>query len=481
MARGREPISHIHLAFNSGSINQFNCSLMLKQNLSIKGEKAYSIMGFVDNFSVRQSLLRYSMSLELSIRDSAGLVDESVMRVGSVLILSLFRDPADPPEAKIEKYFYITHIDNSIQSTTPNERVYDITAFTYSGVSNAWPMTKVYGTGGKAETGDSGLPSDIIKDIVKTRFTSHPEEVGEDTISWIPSEHILDTPTIFKQVAPFDAITNMLRRCTRTNKDSTYFFYEDKDKYKLRTIGDMTKQEYRDAAFEYTMRPDKKLTGDIKEDYYKVLYLTQHNNSNYFSILENGIHSSEVVYIDLLNRTVGNNNKINLFNYSDEEHRKTLLNIEDEPRFDAFDLTKEIFEYRGFAEGLETGSTQSDEQYDLTPASKIVFSENAWDRKDYVHEKYPYDVAQRALFEQNKITIEVYGNPQLRPGDMVKLVAPKETQQDGQAYRISGLFLITAVKHNISGNRFQTIVDLHKDSYETDVLTGSKDNSGTQS
>lgn len=472
MARGRDPITHIHVAMNSGFINQFHCSLMLKQSLSNKGEKAYSIMGFVDNFSVRQSLLRYSMSLELAIRDSRGLIDESLMRVGSVLILSLFRDPNDPPEAKIEKYFYITNIDNSIQSANPNERVYDVTAFTYSGVSNAWPMTQLYNAG--------SLPSDIIKDIVKNRFTTLPEEVGEDTIDWIPSEHTLDTPTIFKQVAPFDAITNMLRRCTRTNKDSTYFFYEDKDKYKLKTIGEMTKQENRDAAFEYTMRPDKKLTGNIKEDYYKVLYLSQYNNSNYFNILKKGIHSSEVVYIDLLNRTVGNENKTNLFNYSDEEHRKTLLNIEDKPRFDAFDLTKDIFEYKGFADGI-LDPIQDQEQYDLTPASKIVFSENAWDRKDYVHEKYPYDLAQRALFEQNKISIEVYGNPQLRPGDMVKLIAPKETQQDGQAYRISGLFLITAVKHSISGNRFQTIVDLHKDSYETDILSGNKENSGTQS
>jgi hypothetical protein len=470
MATGRDPISHVYVRSNEGFINQFHCSLMLRQKMSIRGETAYSIMGFVDNFSVRQSLLRYSMSLELSIRDSAGLVDESLMRVGSILILSLFRHPDDPPEAKIEKVFYITNIDSSVQSATPNERVYDVTAFTYSGVSNAWPFTKVYPAG--------ELPSDIIKDIVETRFARLPEEVGEDTIEWIPSEHTLDTPTIFKQVAPFDAIANMLRRCTRTSKDSTYFFYEDKDKFKLRTIGDMTKQEYRDAAFKYTMLPDKKLTGDVNTDYYKVLYLTQHNNSDYFKLLENGVYSSEVVYIDLLNRTVGNNNKQNLFSYSDEEHRKTLLNIQDKERYDAFDLDKEIFELKGFPSAV--GNSDQEDSYDLTPASKIVFSENAWDRKDYVHEKYPYDVAQRALFEQNKISIEVYGNPQLRPGDMINLEIPKETQKDGQAYRISGLFLVSAVKHNISGNRFQTIVDLHKESYETDILGGSKDNNNTQ-
>lgn len=468
MARGRGETQHKHIVLNKGSINQFYCSLMLRQKTSAKEADSYSIMGFVDNFSIRQSLLRYSMSLELSIRDSAGLVDESIMRVGSILVLSLFRDPDDPPESKIEKLFYITNIDSSIQSTTPNERVYDITAFTFAGVSNAWPLTTVYPAG--------ELPSDIIKDIVKTRFTSYPEEIGEDTIDWIPSEHTLDTPTIFKQVAPFDAITNMLRRSTRKNKDSTYFFYEDKNKFKLRTIGDMTKQEYRDSATSYVMLPDKKLSGDVKKDYYKILYLTQHSNSDYFKILENGVYSSEVIYIDLLNRTIGNNNKQNLFRYSDEEHRKVLLSIEDKPKFDAFDIKKDIFDFEGSPIGKKQVET---DDYDLTPASKIVFSENAWDRKDYMHEKYPYDAAQRALFEQNKISIEVYGNPELVPGQLIKIDAPKETQKDGVSYRISGLFLITAIKHNISGNRFQTIVDLHKDSYENDILNGSKDNNNT--
>lgn len=466
--RGRPPTPHNHVLLNKDSINQFYCSLMLREKISPKDAESYSIMAFVDNFSIRQSLLRYSMSIELSIRDSAGIVNQSLMKIGSILDLSVFRHPDDPPESKLEKTFFITNIDSSIQSTTPNERVYDITAFTFAGVSNAWPFTSVYPAG--------KLPSDIIKDIAKTRFTSYPEEVGEDTIDWIPSEHTLDTPTIFKQVAPFDAITNMLRRSTRKTKDSTYFFYEDKDKFKLRTLGDMTKQEYQDAAISYTMLPDKKLSGDVNKDYYKILYLTQHNNSDYFNLLEHGVYSSEVVYIDLLNRTIGNDNKQNLFSYSDAEHRKALLSIEDKERFDAFDIKAEIFDLKGFP---QIGKTGDSDEYDLTPASKIVFSENAWDRKDYVHEKYPYDVAQRALFEQNKVSIEVYGNPDLKPGDMIKIIVPKQTQAEGEAPRVSGIFLITAVKHNISGNRFQTIVDLHKGSYETNVLEGNKENNNT--
>ena len=469
MARGRGTTKHIHMTFNQGKVDQFSCSLMLRQTRDPDESKSYSINEFIDNFSIRQSLLRYSMSLELSIRDSAGLVDESILKLGSVLELSLFRKEDDPLADTIKIVFYVTNIHSSVQSQTQNERVYDIVAYTFAGVSNAWPFTQVYPAG---ET-----PSNIIKDIVKNKFTAVPEEIGKDDVDWITTENTLDTPTIFKQVAPFDAITNMLRRSVRTTeKDSTYFFYEDTRGFKLKTIGDMTKQEYLNNAIKYTLLPDKKIVGDFKKDHYKVLYLTQHSSADYFKLMENGVHSSEVVYIDLLNRTVGNNNSKHLFKYTDEEHRKTLLSLGE---FDAFDITTEIFEREGKP---DPGSSSSlDTLYDITPASKIAFSETAWDRTDYMHDKYPYDAAQRALFEQNKVTIEVYGNPEIRPGNIIYLEIPKQKQETGYSKRLDGYYLITGVRHNVSGNRFQTLIDLHKDSYFINVLEGEKNNSGTQS
>jgi hypothetical protein len=192
--------------------------------------------------------------------------------------------------------------------------------------------------------------------------------------------------------------------------------------------------------------------------------------------MENGVHSSEVVYIDLLNRTVGNNNSKHLFKYTDEEHRKTLLSLGE---FDAFDITTEIFEREGRPDPGTSASL--DTSYDITPASKIAFSETAWDRTDYMHDKYPYDAAQRALFEQNKVTIEVYGNPEIRPGNIIYLEIPKQKQETGYSKRLDGYYLITGVRHNVSGNRFQTLIDLHKDSYFINVLEGEKNNSGTQS
>lgn len=461
-ASTKENVSQF-VVLNNGAINEFHYSLVIKES---EDAIAYAINGFVDNFSVRQSLLRYSMSIELSIRDGAQLVDKSILKAGSVLELSLFKNVDDPEHLKLVKTFYVTNIDSSVQALTPNERVYDVTAFTFSGISDAWPFTSYYPSGSN--------PSDIIEDIVRKKFTLKPEQIGwskgVNKAHWSKSDHVLDTATIFKQTSPFDAITNMLKRCTRNSKDSTFFFYEDIEGYKLRTIGDMTSSQ---EVIKYTMRADKTLIGNYRDDFYKILYLTQHNNSDYFKLLENGVYASEVVYIDLLNRTIGNNNSQNLFEYANTQHRDALLTTGE---YDSFDSNTDVFKRNGVP---DPAAARLKDSYDITPSTKISFSETAWGRKDYVHEKYPYDMAQRALFEQNKISIEVYGNPELKPGDMLEVVIPKQTQELGYSNRLNGKYLITAVRHNVKGNIFQTIVDLHKDSYEKDVLTESKDNNNT--
>jgi hypothetical protein len=458
-----------HVRFNKDSVNEFAVSLLLKKD---KADPGIGIVAFITGFSIRQSLLRYSMSLELSINDGLGLVDKSMLKMGSILELSLIRDLEKPEETEIKKLFYVTNINNSVQSLTQQERVYDITAYTFAAVSNAWPFTKVYGA--------NYLPSDIIKDIVTTRFTSDTKEIGMSNkvadVHWIATQNQLKTPTIFNQVAPFDAITNMLRRSTGSEKDSTYFFYEDIEGFKLRTIGDMTSEENLNSSTKYTMFPDNKPTEKDNDTYYRILYLTQHNNADYFKIMKSGIYSGEVVYIDLLNRNIGNLNS--LVEYSDSKYKESIMSI---GKFDAFDINTDVFKLKGIPE-TSNPTTSEPSSYDITPASKIVFSEKAWDREDYMTDKHPYNSAQRALFEQNKVTIEVYGNTLIKPGDIIYIELPKQHQdEEGRSRRINRNFLVTGVKHNVVGGRFQTIVDLHKDSYELEILTESNENPSTLS
>ena len=135
----------------------------------------------------------------------------------------------------------------------------------------------------------------------------------------------------------------------------------------------------------------------------------------------------------------------------------------------AFDTKYPVF-------ATNIGLNPQELKYDFTPASYIAISENAWERDDYLEEKYLYARAQRALLEQTKITIEVYGNPYIKPGDILNLNVPAKSgiTEDENSNRQSGDFIVGAVKHNIKGTIFQTYVDLYKDAYEKDLINGAQ-------
>jgi hypothetical protein len=83
--------------------------------------------------------------------------------------------------------------------------------------------------------------------------------------------------------------------------------------------------------------------------------------------------------------------------------------------------------------------------------------------------------------EQNKITIEIYGNPNVFPGDVIKIKVPSKSaissDVESLIRRQSGKFLVGAVKHNIFGTKFQTFLDLYVDSYDEDVVNPPKSKS----
>jgi len=119
--------------------------------------------------------------------------------------------------------------------------------------------------------------------------------------------------------------------------------------------------------------------------------------------------------------------------------------------------------------------------YDIAPHSKIAISEKAWNRDDYLLDNYNIPVAQRTLMEQNKITVEIYGNPNVFPGDIINMKVPSKSGIDSDLEslirRQSGKFLVGAVKHNIFGTKFQTFLDLYVDSYDQEVTERSPEKS----
>jgi hypothetical protein len=442
---------------NSNTVNQFSYSVVLKKDMSIKD--GVGIATLINSISLKQSLLRYSISLEASLVDGINLVDDGFLSIGSIIEVTLFKF-LDDLENKIILNFYITNIENSIQTTTQKEKVYDIVAYTFPAVTNAWPLIKFY---------PEGTPTDVIKQIVESRFvkkdTPDREKIGTGD-DWISSKNIIKNGFIFNQIKPFDAISRLLSQSLSSQSDdSTYFFYQDYQGFKLKTARSIASDANKQKAFRYTFYPERNntdLDASVEKDYFRVLYLSQYEHSNYFDLIASGVLRSEILLIDLINREVKTPTKT--FEYKEDSKNIFLLG-----KNSAFDT-----KYPAFATNIALNPQEL--KYDFTPASYIAVSENAWERDDYLEEKYLYARAQRALLEQTKITIEVYGNPYIKPGDILNLNVPAKSgiTEDENSNRQSGDFIVGAVKHNIKGTVFQTYVDLYKDAYEKDLINGAQ-------
>ena len=443
------------ITHNNDSVTEFSYSIVLKKDISdqIPG---VGITTLINSISLKQSLLRYAISLEISMVDGANLVDDGLLTLGSVIEITLYK--FDDDSNKIFLKFYVTNIENSIQNTRQKEKVYDIVAYTFPAVTNAWPLQRFY---------PEDTPTNVIKEIVKSRFTTPnntDKEIGTGD-NWIESKNTIKNGFIFHQIKPFDAISRLLSQSLSSKSDdSTYFFYQDYQGFKLRTARSIASDENKQRSFKYKFYPERNNTtveNSAEKDYFRVLYLSQYDHSNYFDLIASGVLRSEIVLIDLVNREVKTPTKT--FKYEDDNKNIFLLGNNS-----SVDTSSPIF-----ATNVELNPLNL--KYDFTPASYIAVSETAWERDDYLEEKYLYARAQRSLLEQTKITIEVYGNPSIKPGDILNLDVPAKSayEDDEDSKRQSGDFIVGAVKHNIKGTIFQTYVDLYKDAYEKDVLNGA--------
>jgi hypothetical protein len=441
------------ITHNNDSVTEFTYSVILKKNPDATG---VGIATAINSFSIKQSLLRYSISLEISLVDGINLVEDGFLALGSIIEIDLYKFGDD--KNKIKLRFYVTNIENSIQTTRQKEKVYDVVAYTFAAVTNAWPLSRFY---------PENTPSNVIKEIVKTRFTVEGTlETADKNIgtgdNWIESKNTIKNGFIFHQVKPFDAISRLLSQSLSSQSDdSTYFFYQDFEGFKLRTARSIASDENKKKSLKYTFYPERNNTtieNSAEKDYFRVLYLSQYDHSNYFEMISSGVLRSEIMLIDLINRQVKYPTKTFKF---EDDNKKIFLLGNNSP----IDTTYPIF-----ASTISINPTGA--KYDFTPASYIAVSENAWEREDYLEEKYLYARAQRSLLEQTKITIEVYGNPYVKPGDILNLTVPAKSgiTEDTDSLRQSGDFIVGAVKHNVKGTIFQTIIDLYKDAYEKSVI-----------
>ena len=469
------------LTINDANVDKFSYSVLVRDPES----KTLGLEQFVSALSIKQELIRSSMILEMKMSDSFGILDRSLIQVGSVVIVQLCKDPTgDPPDSKIfRKVFVVTRIDNNIQSAQLKQRVFNVTAYSLAGISNAWPLSY-------SDYSGPTKPTDIIKQIVqktfREKFQKKPAEnysgelvseiVDKITKPWIECTNEIKNGILLHQVKPFDAISHLMSKSVSPDK-SEYFFYEDFDGFNLRTLKSMKNDSNgKEKTFIYYQDKSPRFGDKEKDevpDYSRILYLTQHKQQDYFELVQDGAVINQVAVFDFINKQVIKKD----FKYNTSASSAFVLGSKTA-------YPAGLFPFLTFTENSPYKKDKEKPQpypYDIAPHSKIAISEKAWNRDDYLLDNYNIPVAQRTLMEQNKITIEIYGNPSILPGDIIKMKVPTKSGIDSDLEslirRQSGKFLVGAVKHNILGTKFQTFLDLYVDSYDEKVTEVLEDKS----
>lgn len=453
------------LSLNEADVDRFSYSI----SIYYPDSSFAGLEQFVSTLSIKQELIRNSMILEMKMSDSFGLLDQALIQVGSVIIVQLCKDPTSQrgeSESKIfRKAFVVTRIDNNIQSAQLKQRVFSVTAYSLAAISNAWPL--LY-----SDYSGPTKPTDIIKQIVQKTFIDKfqkpsqkysAELVSKITTKWLDSTNEIKNGILLHQVKPFDAISHLMSKSVAPD-NSEYFFYEDFDGFNLRTLKSMKSDSNgNEKTFVYYQDKSPRFGDKEKDevpDYSRILYLTQHKQQDYFDLVRGGSIINQAAVIDIINKTIIKKD----FRYSKSANNAFVLGSNTAFPYDTVSFT-------AFTEN--TPYNKEPYSYDVAPHSKIAISEKAWNRDDYLLDNYNIPVAQRALMEQNKITIEIYGNPSILPGDIINMKVPTksgiDSDLDSLIRRQSGKFLVGAVKHNILGTKFQTLLDLYVDSYNEDV------------
>lgn len=432
---------------NNGQVDQFGYSVTLKKRTN--GSTAtYGFNTYMREFTIFESLLSKMMYLEGVIYDGGGFIERAGVQTGDVISIVIHKDQKDTPTQKIIKDFYVHFLSNGARNQNSKGKTYKVLALSKAGFQD----TKV-----RIYKSFSGTCSEIAKTICKDYLLLDPKEYPAANFEATASQISL----IGSSLSPFGTMQQLSAYALSTAskaKDSNYLFYETRDGVYFKTLRTISTSG---NNFTYTVTVDKnKNTDDPNIDYYSIMEYDQHPTSDNQKLIRDGALENEVTTYDFISRKI----VTKTFDLK-KQYRDILLM----GPYLSIDL-EEI-------DNTNTRERKSDTKHNLF----FRCSDTSYDKPtDPISEKYNTSKAQAELLNQTRISIMVFGNPYIKPGDTINLnvrqMSGNEDPNENDLY-LNGKFLVVSSRHFIEGAAgYVTIFDLFKDGYEVDVAKYRRDN-----
>lgn len=384
-----------------------------------------NILPQVEGIELYEDLFGYFISGKLIIKDAVSLKTFFPL-VGDEFVRLDINTPSLPDEYKIKGEYFIyscsekkrinDRVDGYVLSFISKEAIVDINR----------RISKTF----------KGTPDSIISQIL--------DEIGTNKlISLEPSPN--SVAFISNWWTPKRAIKYTLEHSTSERGDPDLLFYEDRNGFKLRSLGQLVQnapyQKFTISNYSRPLDTGINTYRDIHKDYQTILNIEFHTGFDYFTRIKNGYYDGETISFDPTTQRYFHSSNIR-----------------------EFEQDYHLNEFNPIAK--KTPSTM-DSYLKYIPQYYNAF-EGFGDCSNY-KTKVNRDTIISRLYDTTKLIIRVHGRTDYTVGQVVQIEIPKNTQitetDDSIDYLTSGKYLISSISHSINKQHHFCTIELLKDSY----------------
>lgn len=426
MAESKDIVMH-----NPGQPDAFGYQIAFVKKPAEGDEKSYSATQYVTEFNVYESLFAKGLCLTLGVFDGGGLMETLALQPGDMVDLTLFKDE---DSEKLVKRFVILNIGNISRAPNSQAKTYTVSAMTMPAFLNK--KKTVY-------RGFKGKHSDMVTTICKDYLEMEEVEV-EATYG--------DFTVVAPGKAPFKLLSQiMLHSISEEGGESAslYFFYEDRDGFKFKTLNKIVADA---NVHSYTLSVDKNVDG--VSDLTKIQHFSQLKAGSQSERMAAGMYENEVVEFDPISRSISST----LWKFKEAGEPLQLLG-----KNAVVDKVNNLAQWTSDVESKVRG---------LANMVKFRVNDEAFEGTNNYGRKFGAMVAQKAMFNQIIYAIQIFGTTNIKAGDVLDITAPSMSMQNDAPqldFSLQGKFLVGDVRHRVvGGENFVTILNIFKDGFETE-------------
>lgn len=419
--------------------NQFpgDYSLLEVSLYSLDESQKIDIKPLVLEINIYESIVSSALQAELAIQDIGENLISSLPIVGQERVEIYVSSDA--------KYYRLNFSIYQIDSRVMKEKnqVYVMSCISIEGLRNE--NFRI------CERVDGVKSNDLIKDILSRNQFSAKSFDADDTVfpfnMYVPNWR------------PFDLFNWLSTRSVpEYKKDSIGFlFYETFEGFKFKSIDYLLSQdEYPRKGVKYTFfQGNTKALGVDEKDKYRISNYSAPKAFNIYDDLRRGAFSHNSIYLDVNRATY------RVFKTTADDFWDKSSHLE---------KTKP-FVTGGSAQLLERGS-----RFIYRPSTINTWGQWQDDQPqlgtenvDEVNKNFEKSFYRYYFLQYSQLDVAVPGDLRVRAGDVINISIPSPKKAEGNRVqedeRISGRYMVSAIKHTLNRSELQTYITLSRDSY----------------